>query len=621
MQVIRDNMKGTLAVVVVLMFVVPMVLSGIGTSFLGGPAGGKVATVDGRDISNNELARAVYMQKQRLLSQEGVDPSADYLKDENLRGPVLQQLIRRTALIASAEDSGVGVSETSINKTILDQQSFHAEGKFDKQTYRRVLSGVGYTPATFKASLSEDLLISQIASGIQVSSFVTPAELDAIVSVVGEARSFEMIKVPATAVGEDIEPTTEEISAYYYDNQTTYLDPEKMSVEYVELSVDELAKHEVIAEADIRSQYDQEIMAFDSTPDVEIAHILIEDGDGAAEKLSELQSKLDAGEEFEALVESYSDDIGSKSSNGYLGLLTPGAFPEEFTPAVVDLEEGQVSTVVKTDAGSHILKVVKKTVKNAPSFEDRKDVIKAQLARATAEEAYFEMLEELGDLTYSAEGLGVASKELGLTIKESEEFTRSSGTGIASNKAVRDAAFNPVVVSEGQNSQTIEISAEKAVVVRKKTHSPERIKALDEVKEQITGLLKERIKQEKLQSLADALITELKSGADAKEKADEAKYEYSAHDKVKRTDVTVDRSALRQVFAMPAVDGKSYKAEVDMSGDYLVTVLTEVVAGARTDMPPQQLFGMTAQLKRENGQFENASYEADVVEKAETKFN
>ena len=108
LQSFRDNMKGTLVIVVIIIFIVPMVLSGVGASFLGSVAGTDAASVDGETISRSTLNRAVYLQKQRLLSQEGVYPTADYLQDENLRGPVLDNLTRRLALANSARDAGMG---------------------------------------------------------------------------------------------------------------------------------------------------------------------------------------------------------------------------------------------------------------------------------------------------------------------------------------------------------------------------------------------------------------------------------------------------------------------------------------------------------------------------------
>lgn len=615
LQNVRDNMKGTLATVVVLMFVAPMVLVGVGGDVLGKVTGSDAASVNGKSISNSELARAVFSQKQRLLSQEGVDPSADYLKDENLRGPVLEQLIRRTALVSSAENAGMGSSNSAVDALILEQPQFQVDGKFDKQRYRQALSNYGFTPTTYSKSIAEDLVLTQQSQGLRHSSFVTSAELDAIVSVVGESRTFSAIKIPATAAGDDFPVTDDEISGFYYDNQSSYVEEENLTVDYIELSIDALAQNVEVSDDDVQVQYDKELAEL-LNAEVEVAHILIESGDNSKGRVGEVSAKLAEGESFESLVEAYTDDVGSKGSEGFLGDLTTGGFPEEFTVTASGLKEGEVSAPFTTEAGTHFLKVLKKSV---PSFDERKEVIRLDIARVAAEEEFDALVEEMGDLTYSAENLISTAETMGLEIKTSEPFSRDSGAGIASNTAVREAAYDSVVLSEGQNSQVINLIDDKAVVLRKNTHNPERIKSLEEIRDVISLRLKGIKKQDRLEELAGALISSLKEGSEEEAAAKELGYEYARYTSAKRTDMAAERALLTQAFSMPVGEGKSYESAPTATGGFAITVLDSVQAGTRVDMPPQQLMGMTSQLGRENSTFESTSFEADLYAKADKK--
>ncbi len=617
LQNVRDNMKGTLATVVVIMFVAPMVLVGVGGDVLGNITGTDAASVNGKGISNTELSRAVYSQKQRLLSQDSVDPTADYLKDENLRGPVLERLIRRTALVTSAEDSGMGMPSSTVDKFILEQKQFHVDGKFDQQRYRQLLDTYRFTPTTYSQSVSEDLILTQQAKSLQYSSFVTSVELDAIVGVIGESRTFGAIKIPASASGDDFVVTDEEISGFYDDNQSTYVEKESLSVDYIELSIDELAKLEEVPDSEVRAQYDTELTDLENS-DVEVAHILIEDGDNSETRIAEVSQKLKVGETFESLVEAYTDDVGSKSNEGFLGELSGGGFPEEFTSTVVSLKEGGVSEPFKTEAGTHFLKVLKKKV---PTFEERENSIRNDIARSAAAETFDSLAEEMGDLTYSADDLISTAESLGLTIKTSEPFSRDSGTGIATYAPVREAAYDSVVLNEGQNSQVLSVTNDRAIVLRKNTHSPERIKPLDEVRNMISLRLKGIKKQDHLEALANELIAKLKSGGDEETLAKELGYEFAKYTSAKRTDMAADRALLAQAFSMPVQEGKSYNASFSATGGYVVTILESVAAGTQADMPPQQLLGMTSQLGRENSSFETTSFEADLYAKANKKIH
>jgi hypothetical protein len=151
---LRENLKGTVVIsIIVLFFILPMVISGVGSSWLSSVAGTDAAVVDGETISNQAVNREVYMQKQRLLSQQGVDPSADYLKDENLRAPVLDRLTKKAAVIASIKSAGMAASDATVNTQIVAQKDFQTDGVFDPQLYRSLLSRIGSSPALSKVSL------------------------------------------------------------------------------------------------------------------------------------------------------------------------------------------------------------------------------------------------------------------------------------------------------------------------------------------------------------------------------------------------------------------------------------------------------------------------------------
>jgi SurA N-terminal domain. len=191
LQGLRDNLKGTVvASVVVLFFVLPMVITGVGSSWLGSVAGTDAASVEGRTITRQELEREVYLQRQRLLGQQGVDPSADYLKEENLRQPVLDRLTKKEAMLSSNEKGGMAISESTVNALIVAQQDFHTDGKFDAQLYRSLLARIGSSPAMYKQEMAENMVLSQLNAGIESSSFITEMEKSSLVAIINEQRSF-----------------------------------------------------------------------------------------------------------------------------------------------------------------------------------------------------------------------------------------------------------------------------------------------------------------------------------------------------------------------------------------------------------------------------------------------
>ncbi len=616
---IRESLKGTVvAGVVLLLFVVPLVLTGVGGSFLGSAAGTNAATVDGKDISEREVSRAIYQRRQQLLSRDGVDPSADFLKDENLRGPVLEQLTQRAAIVVSAKNSGVGVSDESLTETIVEIPDFQVDGKFDPQTYQRILRTVGFTPASFRAQLREDLVVAQHKQGIESSAFATDYELGALVKLTQQKRSFFTISVPESLVSESIAISDDEVAAHYEENKQDYVEAENLSVAYIELSTDGIAATLDVSEEDVKAQYEQELAAFKKTEEYEIAHILIESGDNQAAHISEVQQKISEGVDFSELVSAYSDDSGSKGSGGNLGVMTPGIFPEEFEQAVYALDEGQISEPVTTDAGVHFIKAVAKKVDTPPSYDTRKVAIEKALKLAEAEQIFVQQLERLGELTFSAADLAPAAEALRLTVKTTPAFTREQGQGIAANSEVREVAYSEQVLDKAYNSRVIELANNKAVVLRKAEHQPERTKTLEEMTATITKTLRETKIDAALQEIVARVIDKLQAGEAAEAIASAEKLEYKAFDAVARTSSDASFQVNNKAFAM-SLGGQNiaYDSVEDRDGGLTVIALQSVTPGTKEDMQEQQYKGLATQLSLQTARFENSNYEEQVVANAD----
>src|SRR5690606_15095616 len=183
-----------------------------------------------------------------------------------------------------------------------------------------------------------------------------------------------------------------------------------------------------------------------------------------------------------ALPISYSDDLGTRDQGGELGFSTGEAFPAEFEGALAGLQVGGVSGPVKTEAGTHFIKLVSERGAEPPSFEEERNRIVDQIKRAEAENQFVNLLERLKDLSYNAENLGEVAEELGLESKNTGLFGRNTGTGIAADSRFVSAAFSDEVLVENNSSDVIELSTTRAVVLKKTDHQQSYVKPLDEVK-------------------------------------------------------------------------------------------------------------------------------------------
>ncbi len=626
LQNVRDNMKGTIATIVVIIFVVPMVVTGIGgSSFLSSIAGTDAAKVNRQAITRTELNRAVFQQRERMKSQ-GVDAASDQLKDENLVGPVLQSLVRQAALVTTSKKAGMGISDKQIFSAIQEAPGFQVDGVFNRDIYRQQISLQGHSPTTFKEYVGDILLIQQGIGGLSSSAFVTDAEVNAMIAIAQEKRSFSLIDIPSKDLGKDIEVTEEEIQAYYEQNQNEFAEPEKMSISYLELSVEQLMENVSVSENDIKQRYEDEKKEYleqGQNIDVQIAHLMLKKrDDGSHEQtLALIQERLQAGESFAELVKEFSEDEGSRANGGDLGVLTKESFySEEFQAVARALDEGAVSAPVEMNGNIHLIKSLAKSVAAFPSFEEQKLSIETQLKRAKAEELYAGMEQDFEDMTFSAENLTLASEALNLTIQESELFQRNSGTGIASNPAIREAAWREEVLLDGRNSPKIQIGPGHAVVVRQKEHVLEHIRPLEEVQASIVEKLNAEKLAEIMNAKAQALIAALKEGADAKTLSENNGYTFNAYENVKRFEAPVDFQVRNAVFNLPKAEELVYENVAKANGDSVVIVLSNVVKGQRSDMPEQQIDVLSSQLLRENTLVELSAYQEKIVENSKIKY-
>jgi len=503
---IRTNLKGTLVVVVIIIFIVPMVISGVGTTFLGGAgAAGGAADVNGEIVSAMSLDRAMRNERNRLLQMGGIDASSPLLEDANLKKSALDRLISRSVLITNASANGMAISEQQYAKSLLETEAFLTDGQFDQQKFRTLLAQSGYTTSDYRKEFSGDLLLSQQVNGVQSSAFISDFEFSQIARLTHQKRDFFSIVIPKTEVSESVTVSEEEILEYYDANQALFSVPEKVQLEYLELNLEDLADAISVEESDIRAQYEAEIANFDSEASYTVAHILIEDSD--QENISVISEALANGQDFSELAKEYSDDFASKDIGGDLGVFTKGMFPEEFENALYALEEGQVSGPTETEFGTHFIKAVSKETVEVPSYESLKERIQRDIALVSAKEEFSIALDQLGELTFSSDGLADAAEQMNLTISTTGFFDRSKGeaNAITSFAKVRSAAFSDDVKLSGHNSNIVELSPERSVVVRVANTQESFVSPLAEVR----STVEQNIKNEKVEAELASKAAEL----------------------------------------------------------------------------------------------------------------
>lgn len=578
LQDFRDNLKGITTWILVAIIIVPFALFGVDSLFLTGSAVNEVASVNGEGITELQLQQAIDIRKRQLLDQyEQLTP--DLLDDEQLRGPVLDSLIRQKVMVLAAEDQGMTTPQKMINDIIVGSSAFHNDGRFDPDMYAFNLRRMGYTSKSYRDILSSEILAEQFVRGVAGTSFITGTELDELIRIREQGRDYAYLTLPLAPLLDSVEVGESEVTAFYDDHPERFQVPEQVVVEYLELKPEFLFSEIELDESLVRQQYDQEVAALSSTVQKRVAHILVNSDDSAL--VETIQKELDGGADFSELAKKYSTDFGSAEQGGELGVVTPGTFPEAFEQALDELEVGQVSAPVRTDSGFHFIKLLESSEVEAPAYADEKARIANNLRRQQALELLPEKIEQMKELAYNVSSLESTADAMGLQLQVSEPFSRSGGTGPLASipQAVRAAFSDPVLVN-GYSSDVLELSEEHFLVLKLRESRPAHRQPLAEVRDQIVASVRRQKASAQLAIRAEELQEKVVAGASIESIAAAENLEWQERDDVKRYLGQDDPRLVDRVFSHTESENLPKSGLLTTAGgDYVVYTLKAINPG------------------------------------------
>lgn len=616
----RDNSKGVISGILIGLLVIIFAISGAEALFKWDASANKALSVNGESISETEVARAIAMRKQQIISRYGESVPAEFLTDEKLRQPSIDSLVQRSLMIQAAKKGGLAANTESLNKEILTTSAFQKEGGvFDQAKYVQLLSYQGFTPATYLKALGDDTVINQLQNGLMNTAFVTPAELKNIIGLSFQTRNFSYVVLPADKAEKSIVVEDKDIQAHYDANPQSYTLPERVAVDYVELSTADLMKNINVTDEQVQKQYEQNTKTFVAKTERQAAHILLE-GD-TQKAAADIKAKLDAGEDFAKLAKQFSTDAGSKEQGGDLGFSSGDAFPAEFEAALAKLKVGEVSAPVKTSAGTHIIKLLAERGAQPPTLAEAKAGIVEQLKRAEADNQYTEKFKKLGDASYNADNLAEVAKELGLTVKNTGLFAKEGGKDLTANPLFVTAAFSAEVLDQGNASDVIELEPSHVVVLKKTDRKPSELEPLESVKAKIAAVVRAEKTQALLTKQASDFVASLNAGKSIAEQAKAAGLEVKSATAASRNDKDTDKDVLQYVFklANPVANAPVLGSVKTAKGDVAVIALIAVTLGADDKVPAEQKASISTQLANINGEYDLKSYQSHLQEVAKIK--
>jgi len=485
-----------------------------------------IAEVDGTRITKEQWQRVYQNMLRNYRSMYKERLTEEMIQRLGLERKALDGLIDRILATSEAERLGIQVSDAEVRDAVYKYPAFQRDGRFDMEMYQRLLSYNRLSPSEFEASERERLILGKLEGLIRDGVRVSDEELYDDYSIKNDTVNLEFFELNPMMLQKDITPGEEELKEYFDAHAEEFMIPPKVKVEYLTFKHNKFQEEVEVTEEDVEDYYDLNTEKYEEPEKIKARHVLIKTGPADSEeekakkraKIESILAQAREGVDFSLLATQNSEDTGTAKKGGDLGFFERGKMVPQFDEAAFALKPGEISDVVESRYGYHIIKVDDYAESHTKSLEEVKEEITktlsaeraTRLAKRRAEAVQSEAVHS-GDLALFAEGEKVV-------LSTSDLFSSEDTVpGIGRNPKFFNSAD---VLSIGGVSEAVPIRRD-FVVMKLLERAEPRPAAFDEVKDKVTR----EVKKEKAASLArdraEALLEELKAGKSMAELATE----------------------------------------------------------------------------------------------------
>jgi peptidyl-prolyl cis-trans isomerase D len=560
--------------------------------------------------------------RNRLQSEGKFDQAQ--LDGPEVKSLVLNQLINKQLLSDEVQHSKFAISDEQLATYVTGMPEFQKDGKFSQELYDQTLTQNQLTPTRFEAGMRADLLAQQAQDGIAKLSFISNGRAEDAFKLTNQKRVVTVAEIKTKDFLNQVTVKPEDVKAYYEQHKDKLIEPEKVKIEFLTLAPVDFMRTVNVDDAEVKKFYDENSAKFQGNEQRRASHILIgfgvnataEQKQKAKAKASEILAVLKKDpSKFEQIAVKESQDPGSAVKGGDLGSFGHGAMVKPFEDSVFSMKVNQISDLVESEFGYHIIKVTEISGQNT-DFNSLKPQIKGDLMFQKAQEQFSKQAETFSDLVYTQSGsLQPAAKAFGGQVQKSDWLSREVGMKFfKNNEKIMNLVFSNEVLKEHRNTEAVEVSPNNLVAARVVDYKPAAPKAFDEVKAGIESLLK----------LEAASKLSIKKGEAALNDLREGKAPIGI-DWI--PEVTVDRKnaqgltdlAMNQVFKTSVAKLPAYSGLADSKQGYLLVKVEKVDTSVATDEEAKK--AARSELNSVLAREYLAAYKQSLREKAKVTVN
>lgn len=524
---VRNNKK--IVQVFLVLIALPFAFWGVDSYMRDAGAGGDLASVGETKITAQQFQQAQRDQQERLRQSMGSNFRPESMETPEARLAVLNSLIDQRLLLLEASKGGLGAGDELLREIIGKIPALQEDGQFSMARYETVLRGQGMTQAQFEAQLRQDLTLQQLVGAISDTGIVANTAAEAMLRIQSEERQVAELRISPEQFADKVKVDLAVMQKFYDENKAQFQIPEQAKAEYVILSLDALLARMTVSEAEAKAWYESHKDRYQQAEERRASHILVM-GATAAEK-TKARSKAEeilkelkkAPARFAELARQHSQDPGSAQNGGDLGFFGRGMMVKPFEDTVFSQKEGEISGLVESEFGYHIIKVTGIKPGKQSSFAEVRREIEDEVKRQQAARKFAEAAESFGNIVYEqADSLAPAAEKFGLKIEQTNWLPRAASPQVLAalgpfgNEKLLASLFSEDSLKNKRNTEVVEIAPNTLLAARVLEHRPATLKPFDSVKAD----LELRLKAEEAAALArkagEEKLAELRQGGEDK---------------------------------------------------------------------------------------------------------
>ena len=573
----RSYAQTKAAKIILALILVPFALFGIDSYLNQAGNNLSIAKVNGYKIALPEYNRAIENVRNRIMSEgKKVDPAM--FDSFEFKESVIDGLITKQLLNNDIKKSRFRITDQQLSQYIIGMPEFQKDGKFSQEIYDKVLQNNQLTPKKFEESIRNDLLIQQVRDGLQKLTFIPPNNLAETLKATSQQREISIAEFKTKEYMTKANIAEKDMQAFYDQNKSKFLAPEQVKAEFVVFSLANILPTINVTEDEIKSFYKANADKYQNQQQREASHILIAASKNAppAEKAKAKAKAEDVlnqirknPKQFEELASKYSQDPESAKKGGDLGSFGRGMMVKPFDDAVFSMKVNEISNVVESDFGYHIIKLTK-IIGEGGGFDAMRPQIKAELIYQKGQEKFAALAEEFSNKVYEqSSSLDAVSKRFNLPIQKTDWISRNDSDKFFKNEALMSALYSKESIKDHRNTEAIEVTPNNLISARVVDYKAQSTKPFADVRKNIEDYLKFESAKKMVASEGEAA---LKSLTDAS-----SKIQWQPATLVDRKNTKgLSDAVVNHAYKMPTDKLPSYSGFIDGNNGYVIVKVNKV---------------------------------------------